>query len=132
MKDSEEMIVMLRPKTGMGVQYKFYCIFSNNGFTLSEKRETLIWAKAKYDIPYSAIEKIENSDYGRVVGVRIYLNDPKVAFPSSPSLVVGGLIGGIVQCCKKDKFILYFAKSEYKQIFLEHCFKNNVCCMQKK
>ena len=109
--------MLLRPKTGFSYG-KFDCSIYSDKFVLVKRREGLFDKKAEFTIPFSAIEKIEDQNYMYVKGIRIFLNDDSIEYPAAPSKVFDGLIGVLISLAKKEKFILYFNKSNEKNLFL--------------
>lgn len=109
--------MLLRPKTGFSFG-KFDCSIYNDKFVLTKKREGLFDRKEQFTIPFSAIEKIEDKNYMTVKGIRIYLNDPNIEYPASPSLFLDGVVGALSSFAKRNKFILYFNKKNEKNVFL--------------
>ena len=109
--------MLLRPKTGFSYG-KFDCSIFSDKFVLVKRREGLFDKKVEFEIPFRAIEKIEDKNYMTVKGIRIYLNDPNIEYPASPSLLLDGLVGCLISFAKRNKFILYFNKNKEKDIFL--------------
>lgn len=121
--NKEEMWVYLRPKTGLNYG-KMYCEMLNEYFVLTNKKWALLEDSKFYKVFYKDIDKIEDNNYMFVPGIQIYFKK-EVHFPSSPSLVAGGLIGGLIGLLKKEKYILYFDNKKIKQIFIDKCLKYN-------
>ena len=121
-----EMIVMLRPKTGMDYG-KMYCEMMDDYFVLTHKKWALLDANAGkfYKVYYKDIKQIEDKNYMFVKGIRLFFNNAEINFPSSPSLVLGGLFGSIIDAFKSKKYILYFDKASDKDTFIEKCKNSN-------
>lgn len=120
---NEEIMVYLRPKTGLNYG-KMYCEMLEEYFTLTDKKWDLLGNSKFYEILYKDIERIEDKNYMGIKGVQIYFKH-EVNFPSSPSLVLGGLIGGVIGLMKRKKYILYFDSNEEKQLFINRCIEGN-------
>ena len=119
--DNIEINVFLRPKTGLD-NGKMQCNMSEKRFVLIKK--SLFKDTEICNVLYKDIERFEDSNYMFVPGVQIYFNK-NLDFPSSPTLVVGGLIGGLISLAKKKKYILYFNNNKEKQIFINNCIRGN-------
>lgn len=117
----KEIIVMLSPARIQ--QGKMSCVFYENKFVLTFKREALIDFSAgkSYEIPLNEINKI--CDIGVLgKGIEISLKNKNIDFPRGASAsFVGGLVGAIIASKNINRFILYFNYKEDKIAFLANC-----------